>query len=197
MPAGLKEECCKWVRMCMHEDPNMRPTASDLTQWLDQCRRDLRTWIVDKDQHKVSGAEMAARQGRIDVLEYVTILSRRDAESAQYWSDRGRYSLKKCRYGDTKTHDGHFILEVREETEDEWLEMALTGNEMISPCSSKPSGLGLSAPMPAVPRAPFGLVFRHKDKTGTEVDTWPRVARIDAKVKKTKKDTIAGQFPGE
>ena len=56
MPDGLKEHCCRFVRSCMHADPNSRPTAKMLTEWLDDCRKVLQLWINDKATSKIKGS---------------------------------------------------------------------------------------------------------------------------------------------
>ena len=56
MPDGLKEHCCRFVRSCMHADPNSRPTAKLLTEWLDDCRTVLQIWINDKATSKIKGS---------------------------------------------------------------------------------------------------------------------------------------------
>ena len=126
------------------------------------------------------------RLDRVNANEYVTITDRRNPEYMQYWSERGRYSRSKSKYG-----EGHFTLTVEAETEDEWVENALAGNELTT-TSSRP--LPLVKALGVIPKSQFGIVFKHKDEFGVMRDKWPRIARIDEKTKDGK-ETIAGKFP--
>ena len=126
------------------------------------------------------------RLDRVSANEFVTITDRRNPEHVQYWSERGRYSRSKSEYG-----EGHFTLTVEVETEDEWVENALAGDELTT-TSSRPRPLVKA--LGVIPKSQFGIVFKHTDEFGVMRDKWPRIARIDEKTKDGK-ETIAGKFP--
>jgi serine/threonine protein kinase len=178
-PAGLSWQCTDWMRRCLHTQPEQRPKAAELTEWLDDMRRrlDVAVEVQKKVKIKESGI-----QHKVDKGWWIT--DRKHEVDKVYWSPGGRYSLHPSIRQITPTATT-FTLQVNEITLDQWMETAFVDDR--TPVEDLDT-------LPATAKEEFGLKFKIKNKRGEWEDHWPRVARVDKKGKDGKQ-TIASQFP--
>ena len=116
-----------------------------------------------------------------DEMETMTIIDRHDETTRKLWSADGRYSLSESYL----TKDGIFFVDVRLETQEEWMEPALEGDDPPRPAAT--------ASITRLKDPKFGVVFKANDGLGNVIDHWPRVVRIDKKVEG--KDSLAAEYP--
>jgi serine/threonine protein kinase len=179
-PPGLEQLPADWMRRCLHTQPELRPTAKELTEFFDDMQRRLDVAVEAERLRKVR--EVGA-QTIIDKGWWLT--RRKDEPTKVHWSATGRYSVHPSLSKITPAATT-FVLVVKEVSIDQWMENALVGDE--------PAPLGELDKLPNAPKEAFGLVFKCRNKRGEMEDHWPRVARVDLK-DKNGRPTIASQFP--
>jgi hypothetical protein len=188
MPLGLKKKPAQYMRFCMHELPSERPSAKELKAWLESQRRELDQFMQEQKRKKVREVDMKTDAHRLQNMCFATITDRQHVESRDCWSEGGRYSLSRS----SKLAAGRMKLTVTEETEDQWMEMALTAADEDEPTTPRSVRHTRKDPtkQPNVPREKFGIVFKAR-----EINHWPKVLRVDQRDSKTGRPTAASHFP--
>eukprot|EP01047_Picozoa_sp_COSAG01_P069111 COSAG01_NODE_10140_length_2239_cov_2.596729_2_plen_529_part_00 len=188
MPLGLKKKPAQYMRFCMHELPSERPSAKELKAWLESQRRELDQFMQEQKRKKVREADMKTDAHRLQNMCFATITDRQHVESRDCWSEGGRYSLSRS----SKLAAGRMKLTVTEETEDQWMEMALTGADGDEPTTPRSVRRTRGDPtkQPNLPREKFGIVFKAR-----EINHWPKVLRVDQRDSLTGRPTVASHFP--
>ena len=211
VPAGLSLTCGHYIRACLHQEPEQRPSCKELTEWLDDARTKLDLAVVDNAKEKIK--ESQADSVRTDTSWWIT--QRKDTDTNEHWRD-GRFTLHTT--VDVVTPVPLFTLRVSPATQDDWMENALLGHgtrvcqpllytscgggreavavagwrtHTVSDHVAEPEPLEPVPSLPELPREPFGLVFKMKNKKGQMVDHWPRVARIDKTAKNAQKAMVS------
>jgi hypothetical protein len=168
MMPGLSEECADMVRQCLAHNPSSRPTAKQVTEWLDTQRRGLQKEITTKRDEKIRGRDFGA-DGKLerrlsfgdDNFKSYEITNRDDPLTRNYWSSRGRFSLNKSHgnpASDAVTSQRFFCITVEQTTRDErmkeeWIEDTIFDEQGAPPESPLVSRLE-PEPEPAPAPAP-------------------------------------------
>ena len=177
MPSSLSPDCAKYVRKCLHTDPGRRPTAKQMSKWINGCREEVgeelkgsgKAVVRERDVHSNAHSKKTHTRWPNSAIH--------DRTNDQ-WSRRGRYSLHTSKQ--TSGANPGFSLNVIECTQDQWMENALVGKQ------GKPTTLGKLAKLPV---DKFGLVFSRNDGHGGKLQLWPQVTATSSG------NTIADEFP--
>ena len=168
MMPGLSDECARMVRLCLSDNPSRRPTAKQVTEWLDTQRRELQKELAAKKGEVVRERDFGAdgkplRRRLVHNLgdvESFEITDRSDRTTNAFWSSRGRFSLHKIHSkpggrSATSSYKRTFSITIdqttrSEGTKEEWMETADDAFEDASPRTPsspplKSPGLGLKS----------------------------------------------------
>lgn len=151
MMPGLSDGCAGMVRLCLSDNPSRRPTAKQVTEWLDTQRRELQKDLAAKKGEVVrerdfgaDGTPLRRRRSRNSGdFGSFEIIDRSDRTTNAYWSSRGRFSLHKIHSKSggkslASIHKRTFSIIIdqatrSEGTNDEWMENAVDAFEDASP----------------------------------------------------------------
>jgi serine/threonine protein kinase len=169
MMPGLSDECACMVRQCLFDRPSSRPTAKQVTEWLDTQRRELQKELAAKKNEIVRGRDYDADgklvrrlsrsfTGSRHIDSYM-IVDHKDPRANECWSSRGRFSLYKSHgnpEGDKVTSKRIFGIAIdqtngAEGTRDEWEEDAEDAFDEGSPRTT--AYPPLESPQPVMMRA--------------------------------------------
>ena len=170
MMPGLSDECACMVRQCLSDHPWNRPTAKQVTEWLDTQRRGLQKELAAKKNEIVRGRDYDADGKLVRRLsgsftssrhiDSYMIVDRRDPTANEYWSSRGRFSLYKSHgnpVDDKVTSKRIFGIAIDQtnraegSTKDEWMEDAEDAFDEGSPRTT--AYPPLESPQPVMMRA--------------------------------------------
>ena len=183
VPVDVSPQCAKMLRECLHTDPDCRPTAKEMGNWLRDQKNGLRKHmqsqetesLKESDEIKQKAATTPRGRTTPSSPRQTCSITDRNHERAKHWN-HGRYSLES-----TDGSDGSFSLTVNSSYLSDWEERALERGD---------SG-GLPAPTVVDPTQklmmkaqPFGLRFSNQ---------WPTITTIETETKGAK--TLASMFP--
>lgn len=169
---GVSYKCAHMVRECLSDNPSRRPTAKQVTEWLDTQRRGLQKELAAKKNEIIRGRDFNAdgklrrrlsgsftsSQPSYMIVNHTDPASDCAGWANECWSSRGRFSLYRSHGnppGDNATSKRIFGISIdqtngAEGTKDEWMEDAVDAFEDGSPRTAYPP---LESPQPITMRA--------------------------------------------
>lgn len=201
IPHGLSQNCAKQIRLCFNRNPLQRPTAREMTEWLDECRRE-KLMSLKVQGHKVSEREMLRRSGRIGVSIVDDAACTVCTKKCQHWSKAGRYSIHPTwlakREFDGVEHMCFNLQLVAERIGKNGLNLSWTEQGLRDdydsdedPLEADPSSTLHGGDVGGSKDAklqPLGIIFKGRDaNSGKLEDMWPKVREL-------KSNQVAVQF---
>jgi serine/threonine protein kinase len=185
VPESVNRTATTIIQKALHQSPDERPKAADLTKWLDYSRREVMETIGAHGPVRERHRERLQRGG-VSIVHNQKCSSccHNGKSKCEHWSKGGRYSVHTTSYG-----LGTFDLTLIAEEGHEWMETALQTDynssdeeqeeqELRSSRSRISQTLVDDDPEPPPP-PPLGIGFGKQ---------WPKVAEIKA-------NQMAAEFP--
>jgi serine/threonine protein kinase len=216
IPHGLAQSCAKQIRLCVAKEPQLRPTAKAMSEWLENCRRN-KLMALKLGNNPVRERHMLQQSNEIGVsivdVDSCAVCAK---GVCQHWSKGGRYSIHPTwlAKGCYPVDSGELVQQmafnlklVAESGGESWTEPDRTGSYDSSdeedaepepesgPAPEPEDGTPFVEPEPAPAHvlqdagkpSPLGIVFKGKNEDGKMEDQWPKVKRI-------RPDQVAAQF---
>eukprot|EP01043_Picozoa_sp_COSAG02_P033500 COSAG02_NODE_2290_length_9205_cov_21.549198_3_plen_672_part_00 len=204
IPHGLAQGCAEKIRRCIGQNPSRRPPAREMTDWLEQCRREK---LMSLKKHgPVRERQVHRPNQKFAAIVDPAACSVCGGNKCLHWTKAGRYSIhltwlekREINGVERMSFNLRFVPEYIGENSvnRSWTEPDRLRDDYDSdnesddespeaaPPKVAPDGSTKSGSTEGKPR-PLGIVFKSKESEQV-IDTWP-------KVKNLKRGQVAEQF---